>query len=139
MTWRRRLREHLRTPSNYGLLAACVVAAACLVLCAVCELWFLAVDRPLGFDEGYIGALALRLLDGGMLPGVDGVGQRGPVFYWLAAIAQAVFGRYHWFGFRYVTGIAASIVVVCLLGLGLLCRRPLAGAIGASFYVWMCF
>jgi hypothetical protein len=136
---KQRLREYLRTPSSYGALAAHAVIAICLALCAVCELWFIEVDRPLGFDEGYIGALALRLLDGGMLPGVDGVGQRGPVFYWLAAIAQAVFGRFHWFGFRYVTWLAASIVVVSLLGLGLLCRRPLAGAIGAAFYVWMCF
>lgn len=139
MTWRRRLREHLLTPSSYPALAAYAVTAVCLLACAICELWFIQTDSPIGFDEGYIGAMALRLLDHGMLPGVDGVGQRGPVFYWMAAIVQAVFGRYHWFGFRYVTWLAASAVVLSLLGLGLLYRRPLAGAIGAAFYVWICF
>jgi hypothetical protein len=132
------LRARVRA-SRVPAIAALAVTGVCLALCAVCELWFLLVDVPLGFDEGYIGALAVRLLDGGMLPGVDAVGQRGPAFYWLAAVAQALFGRYHWYGLRWVTWLAASGVVVGLTALATTARKPMAGAIGASFYVWLCF
>jgi hypothetical protein len=137
-TWRR-FRELLRTSDGVIALSAYAVAGVCLLLVTLCELWFLKVDTPLGFDESYIAALALRLLDGDMLPGVDGVGQRGPVYYWLAAIAQALSGRHHWFGFRYLTWLAASGVVLSLFALGKLYGRPLAGALGAAFYVWICF
>jgi hypothetical protein len=57
----------------------------------------------------------------------------------MAAIGQAVFGRHHWYGFRWLTWLAASGVVVSLVGLGVLGRKPIAGAIAASFYVWVCF
>lgn len=118
---------------------AALVALASLVSCAVVELWFARADQPIGFDESYIGSLALRLLNGHMLPGVDGVGQRGPMFYWLATIAQWLGGRYHWVGFRWLAFLAAGAVVVALLVLGRMRNRMFAGAIGGAFYVYVVF
>jgi hypothetical protein len=120
-------------------MAALVVLGSSLLLCAVSEVWYLSVDQPVGFDEGYIGGLALRLLSGRMLPGVDGVGQRGPVFYWLATIAQFLGGRFSWAGMRWLAWAAASAVVLGLYALGRLCRRPLAGALGGAFYAYALF
>lgn len=121
------------------VVPAALVALASLASCAVVELWFATVDQPIGFDESYIGSLALRLLDGHMLPGVDGVGQRGPMFYWLATIAQWLGGRYHWVGFRWLAFLAAAAVVVALLLLGRMRDRMFAGALGGAFYVYVIF
>ena len=117
----------------YALMGLCLLAAA------AAQLWFLRTDQPVAMDEGYMGALALRLVDGNLLPGVDGVGQRGPVLYWLVTLAQVLLGRYHWWGFRVLAWIAASVVVLSLLTLSVLARKPFAGAIGASFYVYTMF
>src|SRR5689334_15550482 len=76
------------------------LSAVCLACAVAPQLWFMRRDRPVGMDEGYMGALALRLIDGHLLPGVDGVGQRGPVLYWLVTLSQSVFGQYDWRGFR---------------------------------------
>ncbi len=119
--------------------AALIVLGCTLLLCSVTQLWYLKVDQPVGFDEGYIGAMALRLLESGMLPGVDGVGQRGPVFYWLVAIAQLLGGRFHWHGVRWLAWIAACAVVLGLYALGRFNGKPLAGALGGAFFAYVMY
>ena len=49
---------------------------------------------PVSNDEGYISALGLRMIRGHWLPYVDGVSQRGPITYWLAAIAMRIGGMW---------------------------------------------
>ena len=80
--------------------------------------------------------LALRLLDGHMLPGVDGIGQRGPMFYWLTTIAQGACGRYQWLGLRMLTLLAALGVIAAMYALGRLCDRRLGGAIAGAIFVY---
>lgn len=113
-----------------------VLSAVCLACAAAPQLWFMRRDRPIGMDEGYMGALALRLIDGHLLPGVDGVGQRGPVLYWLVTLSQFLFGQYQWRGFRILAIAASSIVIVSLVGMSALVRKPAAGVLAAAFYVY---
>lgn len=128
-----------RGVSRSARVTAYALTAVSLGLCALVQLWFIPSDQPVGFDEGYMGALALRLIDGEMLPGVDGIGQRGPVSYWIVALFQLVFGVYHWWGFRVLAWLASSLVVLGLLALGALARRWLAGAIAGAFYAYTMF
>ncbi len=68
---------------------------------------------PVSNDEGYISALALRMLHGAWLPYVDGVSQRGPLLYWLAAIAMKIGGQFSWLPIRWLgllTGVGAVLL-----------------------------
>lgn len=65
------------------------------------------------WDEAYITAFAGRMVDGQMLPYVDAVSQRGPVLYWLAAIAVGLGDRTSWMPMR-VCATACILLTVAL-------------------------
>jgi 4-amino-4-deoxy-L-arabinose transferase-like glycosyltransferase len=90
---------------------------------------------PLGFDEAYMVPFAERLIDGHFVPYVDAVSQRGPVLYWLLALAQLVFGRYEWIGIRVLTLGGCLLTVAATYGAGVAARWPLAGACGGAAVV----
>jgi hypothetical protein len=121
---------------RWAVVISYAVGAICLLACSATQLWFVPRDQPIGIDEGYMAALGLRLLDGNMLPGVDGVGQRGPVLYWMVAIFQWLFGPHHWFGIRILAWTINCAVIMALLFMGALARKPIAGSIAAVFYVY---
>src|SRR5689334_6717769 len=68
--------------------------------------FFFHMNAPLHFDDGYVTTVGERLLDGHLLPYVDAASHRGPVMYWLAALAQALGGRMEWYGIRALTSLA---------------------------------
>lgn len=89
-----------------------------------------------GFDDAYTMAVGERLIDGQWLPYVDGVSHRGPLLYWAAALAQEATGRYGWLGARVLSLVTTYGTLLGVFGVGLVARRPLAGALAAIFYAW---
>jgi hypothetical protein len=85
---------------------------------------------PVSNDEGYIAAMALRMMDGHWLPYVDAVSQRGPVLYWLATAAMRVGGRFSWVPMRLLslTMALSTLLLVALLGAELAGWMAAAGA-----------
>ncbi len=91
---------------------------------------------PVSNDEGYISAMVLRMMSGRWLPYVDGVSQRGPVLYWLAALAMQLGGRFSWVPLR-VLSLALGLSTLGLtFALGAELFAPLAGAFGALFVAY---
>jgi 4-amino-4-deoxy-L-arabinose transferase-like glycosyltransferase len=86
---------------------------------------------PMNFrDEGYITAFARRMIHGHWLPYVDAVSHRGPMLYWVAALAVRIGGA--GFGPIRVLALVCSLLVVALVfAASLRARRPLAGALAA--------
>ena len=124
-------------PRQTSRVLAWLIVVASALLYTLVQGWYAWTDQRLALDESYIGALALRLLDGHMLPGVDGIGQRGPMFYWLTTIAQGACGRYQWLGLRMLTLLAALGVIAAMYALGRLCDRRLGGAIAGAIFVYL--
>jgi hypothetical protein len=94
------------------------------------HLVFTGPSVSLAVDEAYVAALAHRMIDGGMLPYVDGVSHRGPLLYWVAS-AFVLAGGQGWAGMR---ALALTVSVACSLFTFLAGRRagaPVAGAVGA--------
>jgi hypothetical protein len=84
---------------------------------------------PVGYDEGYITALGHRLMLGHWLPYVDGISQRGPVTYWLAAIAMRIGGVFSWMPMRWLAvGLSCGVLVLLAL-LAVELFSPMAAAI----------
>src|SRR6185436_8033131 len=83
-----------------------LVASGCfaitLVIAGRMQLHVARIPAPIGFDEGYIAALAERMIDGRWLPYFDGVSHRGPLLYWVQAVAQILGGRQEWAGTRWL-------------------------------------
>lgn len=80
-------------------------------------------------DEGSVAAFAMRLLEGHMLPYVDAVSQRGPLTYWLVAIAQGIGGSRSFLPLRLLAatlGVCTTVLVACV---PLRLDRPLGGAV----------
>jgi hypothetical protein len=108
MSWRRLL-------SCWGVgLAALAIA---LALTARSHAYFLWPDAlPLNIDEGYITAMALRMVRGHWLPYVDGVSQRGPITYWLATTVMSLGGMFSWGALRVLAmGLAFSTLLLLFL------------------------
>jgi 4-amino-4-deoxy-L-arabinose transferase-like glycosyltransferase len=108
-----------------------------LVIAARLELRIARIPTAIGFDEGYTAALAERMIDGKWLPYVDGVSHRGPLLYWLQAIAELIGGRYSWAGTRWLAFTTFMLTLVLLGACGVAARRPLSGSIAVLFYVYV--
>jgi hypothetical protein len=83
------------------------------------------------YDEGYVVAFARRMLEGSLLPYVDAVSHRGPVLYWVTAIAVALGEPFSWAPVR-LLALSATLLNVLLVFLA--ARRAnhvLAGTIAA--------
>jgi hypothetical protein len=91
---------------------------------------------PIGFDDGYTMALGERLIDGKWLPYVDGCSHRGPLLYWMAAVAQRLTGRFGWLGTRWLVSVASLGTLVGVFATGVAGRRPFAGGVAAIFLTW---
>jgi hypothetical protein len=82
-------------------------------------------------DEGYITAFAQRMRDGDMLPYVDAVSHRGPLLYWVVALAAAFGEPFSWLPIR-VCALGAMLAAVYFAFLAARAAgRPFAGAVGA--------
>ncbi len=91
---------------------------------------------PVSNDEGYIAALALRMIHGQWLPYVDGVSQRGPLLYWIAAVFMKIGGQFSWLPIRWLSlSTGVSSVVLCFL-VAAEFTTPLAGGIAALFVTY---
>ncbi|MFO0610594.1 MAG: hypothetical protein U0324_45955 [Polyangiales bacterium] len=86
---------------------------------------------PVSNDEGYISALALRMLHGNWLPYVDGVSQRGPLLYWLAAIAMKIGGQFSWLPIRWLGLLTGVGAVLLSFFVAAEFATPLAGGVAA--------
>jgi len=91
---------------------------------------------PVSNDEGYISALGLRMIRGHWLPYVDGVSQRGPITYWLAALAMRLGGMWSWIPIRVLALLCAlsTLALVFLLALELFSPAAAAIAVLVSTY-----
>lgn len=118
-------------------LANWLIGAAAIIAALRAASFFFGVDAAMHFDEGYVAAFGERLLDGHFLPYVDAVSQRGPVLYWAAGLAQAIFGRYDWLGMRVLASVAFVATPLAMLALGRFTERPRAGAIAALLTVFI--
>jgi len=86
---------------------------------------------PVSNDEGYLAAMALRMMRGHWLPYVDGVSQRGPLLYWITALTMRAGGVWSWMPMR-VLGLALALMIVTLVfALGSTLASPMAGGIAA--------
>lgn len=96
-----------------------------------------AVQGPIGFDEGYAAAFGVRMVEGRWLPYVDAISHRGPMLYWVVALATTIAGPYSWDGIRWLGLTAFLATFGALFVAGVAARRPLAGAAAATIYAFM--
>lgn len=89
---------------------------------------------PVSNDEGYIAAMALRMMEGHWLPYVDAVSQRGPVLYWIATLAMRIGGRFSWVPMR-ALGLTMALSTLLLVAL---LSAELAGWIAAAGALLYC-
>ncbi|HEY6558497.1 MAG TPA: glycosyltransferase family 39 protein [Polyangiaceae bacterium] len=98
------------------------------------NLWALSPEPMwLNQDEGYVAALAYRMIHGQWLPYVDGVSHRGPVLYYVAALWLHAFGvtlqAVRWLAF-----VCSALVAVMVFIAGRAAGRPLVGAFAALLW-----
>lgn len=116
----------------------CGLISAVALFYGVRAAWyFFAMNASLHFDDGYVTAVGERLLDGQLLPYVDAASHRGPVMYWLAALAQALGGRMEWYGVRGLASLAFLTSLFGVLGAALCARRRLVAAFGTLSFVFI--
>jgi hypothetical protein len=116
---------------------ALAVFACALVYATASSRFFWRMNAPLHFDDGYVSALAARLIRGRFLPYVDVASHRGLGFYWLAGIAQKIGGWDQWVGLRWLAGIGFIVTVVTLFAAGVAAERALAGAVAALLLTYL--
>jgi hypothetical protein len=99
--------------------------------------FFFDMNGALHFDDGYVTSIGERLLDGHLLPYVDAASHRGPVMYWLAALAQALGGRMEWYGVRALTSLAFLTSLLGVWASAQLAGRRCVAAFGALLFVFI--
>ena len=124
-----------RIPVDAWLVALLSVTAAYYALRSAN--FFLRMNAALHFDDGYVTSIGERLLDGHLLPYVDAASHRGPVMYWLAALAQVLGGRMEWYGVRALTGLAFLTSAGGIWLASTLARRRFVGAAAALSFVFI--
>src|SRR6266545_2186995 len=96
------------------------------------HLFFLRPPALLHFyDEGYINAFAWRMIDGHMLPYVDAVSHRGPLLYWIAALAAKLGSPTSWVPIRICSLVVTIAPVIFIFAAAYRAKKPLAGGIAA--------
>jgi hypothetical protein len=123
----------------YRLELECAVAILLMALGCMGRTQLFMLEHPgaLSWDEGYMGALAARLIDTQWLPGVYAVSQRGPILYWLMTLTQWLGGWDSWIGIRTLAWIVPTITVCSVFALGLIFRRPLVGAFAVVLFAFV--
>jgi hypothetical protein len=89
-------------------------------------------------DEGYVVAFARRMLEGHNLPYVDAVSHRGPLFYWIAALAVKIYGYGTWMPMRALTLVTMLLTISLGFAAACVARRALAAAIFVLVYLGAC-
>lgn len=113
-------------------LPAWIAFVVAFVLLLGAHLFFLSPPTLLHqADEGYVNAFAWRMVEGQMLPFVDGVSHRGPLMYWAAAVAVWLGDPTSWAPIRVTSMLCGVLTVAFTFIPAWRARRPLAGAIGA--------
>lgn len=120
---RRRARLLAWGPAALALLVAIVVTLRAHAH------FFFPYLTPVSNDEGYISALALRMIHGHWLPYVDAVSQRGPILYWLAAVAMRIGGMWSWLPIRTIALLCALSTVSLVFALSVELFTPTAAAV----------
>jgi hypothetical protein len=122
-----------------------LVDTACAVLAGGLVVWAnLTFMRPRAammqhWDEGYELAFARRMLEGGRsLPYVDGVSHRGPLFYWIVALAVKIYGFGTWMPMRALTLVSMLSALALWFVAAQVARRSLAGAVMTLGYFTVC-
>ena len=117
----------------------CAIAIGLMALGCLgrAQIFMLEQPGPLSWDEGYMGALAARLIHTRWLPGVDAISQRGPILYWTMTLAQWLGGWDRWVGIRVLAWLVPSITICGLIALGIIQRRVIAGAYAALAYAFV--
>ncbi|MFO0559457.1 MAG: hypothetical protein U0269_15680 [Polyangiales bacterium] len=125
--------------SRLGLSGA--VLALCFAALAQCNLWLVRPwVVPVSNDEGYIAAMALRMIRGHWLPYVDGVSQRGPLLYWLSALFIRAGGIWTWMPMRVLGALLAFAQVALTYALARTIAGRLAAALSATIVTYLlCF
>jgi hypothetical protein len=91
------------------------------------------------WDEGYELAFARRMLEGGQnLPYLDAVSHRGPLFYWIVALAVKIYGFGTWMPMRALTLVSMLSALMVWFGAACVARRSLPGAVMALGYFTVC-
>jgi hypothetical protein len=122
------------TPDTWLWALVCSIAA----LYGLRAAWFFyAQNASVHFDDGYVTAMGERLLSGHLLPYVDAASHRGPVMYWLAALAQALGGRMEWHGVRALTSLAFLTSAGGIFAAALLAGRRVVAAFAALAFVFI--
>ncbi len=125
---------HRRNLTRLAPLAAFVPA---LLYAHNAGRFFARINGSVHFDDAYVVAVAARMVHGRFLPYVDAACQRGPLFYWLAAAAQAQAGWTEWTGVRALAYAAFLLTACALFAAGVAARRAIAGAFGALLFVFV--
>lgn len=115
-----------------GLVLALVAAAYTIWL----HRFFLHAPGSVAFDDGYTLAVAERMLAGHWLPYVDGVSHRGPLLYWLVAIADFLGGGYSWTAARWLMLVMSLLTIAGISSAASFAGRPVAGGFAALLYVF---
>jgi len=118
------------------LVPGLALAVALVVLVRAHLHFFFPWAGPVSNDEGYISALALRMIHGRWLPYVDGVSQRGPIIYWLAAFAMKVGGQFSWLPIRWLALLSGIGAVLLSFFVAAEVATPLAGGVAALFLTY---
>lgn len=115
---------------------ALALAVALVVLVRAHLHFFFPWAGPVSNDEGYISAMALRMIHGRWLPYVDAVSQRGPLLYWITAIAMKIGGQFSWFPIRWLALGAGTITVLLSFAVAAEFATPLAAGVAALFLTY---
>lgn len=121
--------------------ASGAVLALCFAALAQCNLWLVRPwVVPVSNDEGYIAAMALRMIRGHWLPYVDGVSQRGPLLYWLSALFIRAGGIWTWMPMRVLGALLAFAQIALVYALARTVASRLAAALAATITTYLlCF
>jgi len=117
---------------------AFVVAGVAAFLAFRIHFFFLEPKGVLvGYDERYLAPFGLRMIDGASLPYVDAVSHRGPLLYWMVELFQRVIGPFEWAALRWLSLVFTGLTIAACFAVGVVTRRPMAGAIGALVFAYL--
>ena len=122
---------------HWPKVVAGIVALPAVIIASLLHAFFLRAPNAVGFDDGYTVAAAERLISGHWLPYVDACSHRGPMLYWIVALAQKLSGRFNWAGPRWLMFLTCLTTIGGLVGVGFAGRMPLAGALAALAFIYM--
>lgn len=129
--WLQRVLPERAALASRGAMAGAVLAF-CLAIVTRSHAWLVRpFVVPVSNDEGYIAAMALRMIRGHWLPYVDGVSQRGPLLYWLSAAFIRAGGIWTWMPMRALGFVLAALQVILSFALARELAGPLAAALCA--------